>query len=275
MVDSWVRAATRRAKAALIDITRPNAARVGDFLEGGKDNFEADRKAVRALVAAGPVTTTIAPAMRAFHQRALRYLIEEAGVRQFLETTTGLATTGSTTHQMARSLAPECRVVYADDDPMVLSHARALQGSAPPFAVGSVDADLTDPLAIVSGAAEILDFRRPVAIMMNASLPYVLDDAAAAEIMLSLVGAVAAGSYVAFCHQASDLDQAMPAVARRWNAMSDQRIKLRSRAELTELLTGLEPVPPGLVPVMDWRPATDDPRFDVVVPIHGVVARKP
>jgi hypothetical protein len=274
MADSWWRAATRRAKAALIDTTTPNAARVGDYLEGGKDNFEADRRAVRALVAAGPVTATIAPALRAFHQRALRYLIAEEGVRQFLDTGTGLATTGNT-HQVAQSLAPECRVVYADDDPMVLAHARALQASAPYGAVASVDADLSDPLAILSGAAEILDFRRPVGILMIATLTYVVDDAEAAEIMLSLAGAVPAGSYVALCHQASDLDQAMPGVARRWNAMSDQPIKLRSRAELTELLTGLEPVPPGLVPVMDWRPALDDPSFDVAVPIHGVVARKP
>ena len=269
-----MRAATRRAKAALIDITMPNAARVGDFLEGGKDNFEADRRAVRTLVAAGPVTATIAPALRAFHERTLRYLVADAGVRQFLDTGTGLALTGNT-HQVAQSLAPECRVVYADDDPMVLAHLRALQASAPQFAVASVDADLTDPLAILSGAAEVLDFRRPVAIMLNASLPYVLDDAAAAETMLSLVGAVTVGSYVVLCHQASDLDQAMPAIALRWNAMSDQRIKLRSRAELAELLTGLELVPPGLVPVMDWRPALDDPSFDVAVPIHGVVARKP
>jgi hypothetical protein len=274
MADSWWRAATRRAKAALIDTTTPNAARVGDYLEGGKDNFEADRRAVRALVAAGPVTATIAPALRAFHQRALRYLIAEEGVRQFLDTGTGLATTGNT-HQVAQALAPECRVVYADDDPMVLAHARALQASAPYGAVASVDADLSDPLAILSGAAEILDFRRPVGILMIATLTYVLDDAEAAEIMLSLAGAVPAGSYVVLCHQASDLDQAMPGVARRWNAMSDQPIKLRSRAELTELLTGLEPVPPGLVPVMDWRPALDDPSFDVAVPIHGVVARKP
>jgi S-adenosyl methyltransferase len=275
MTDSWSRAATRRAKAAMIDTTTPNAARVGDYLEGGKDNFEADRRAVRTLVAVAPVTAAIPPALRAFHQRALHYLIAEAGVRQFLETNTGLATTGSTTHQVAQSLAPECRVVYADDDPMVLAHLRALEASAPQFAVASVDADLSDPVAILSGAAEVLDFRRPVAILLNASLPYVLDDAAAAEIMLSLTRAVAAGSYVAVCHQASDLDQAMPAVARRWNAMSDQRIKLRSRAELTELLTGLEPVPPGLVPVMDWRPAVGDPCFDVAVPIYGVVARKP
>jgi S-adenosyl methyltransferase len=274
MPDTWLHDSTRRAKAALIDTTVPNAARVGDYLEGGRDNFEADRKAVRALVAAAPVTAAIAPALRAFHQRALRYLIAEAGIRQFLDTGTGLAMTGNT-HQVAQALAPECRVVYADDDPMVLSHARALQAFAPYGAVASLDADLRDPRTILSGAAEILDFRRPVAILMIATLTYILSDAAAAGIMLSLTGAVAPGSYVALCHQASDLDAAMPAVARRWNAMSAQQIRLRSRAQLTELLTGLDLVPPGLVPATDWRPASDDPCFNLLVPIHGVVARKP
>jgi hypothetical protein len=179
------------------------------------------------------------------------------------------------THQVAQSLAPECRVVYADDDPMVLARTRALQATAPYGAVASVDADLSDPRTILSGAAEVLDFRRPVAILLMAALTYILDDAAAAEILLALSGAVAAGSCVVLGHQASDLNPEMPAVARRWNAMSDQRLELRSRGRLTELLAGLEPVPPGIAPVTDWRPSVDDPRFDLVVPIHGVVARKP
>jgi hypothetical protein len=274
MTDRRRRDSPRRDRAALIDTTVPNAARVGDCLEGGRDNFEVDRRAVRTLVAAGPVTATIAPAMRAFHLRAMRYLTGEAGIRQFLDTGTGLAMTGKT-HQVAQSLAPECRVVYADDDPMVLARTRALQASAPYGAVASVEADLSDPRAILSGAAEVLDFRRPVAMLLMATLAYILDDAAAAEILLALTGAVAAGSCVVLGHQASDLNPEMPAVARRWNAMSDQRIELRSRARLAGLLAGFELVPPGIVPVTDWRPAMDDPRFDLVVPVHGIVARKP
>jgi len=274
MTDSWRPDSARRDRAALIDTTVPNAARVGDFLEGGRDNFEADRRAARSLVAAAPVIATIAPAMRAFHLRAMRYLIGEAGIRQFLDTGTGLAMTGKT-HQVAQSLAPECRVVYADDDPMVLARTRALQASAPYGAIGSVEGDLSDPAAILSGATQVLDFSRPVAFVLMATLTYTVDDAAAAAILLALTGAVSAGSCVVLAHQASDLGPAMPDVARRWNEMSEQRIELRSRARLTHVLTGLELVPPGIAPVTDWRPASDDPRFDLVVPIHGIVARKP
>ena len=274
MADSWRHDSTRRAKAALIDTTVPNAARVGDYLYGGRNNFEADRKAVRAVVAAAPVIGTILPATRAFHQRVVRYLVAEAGIRQFLDIGTTLQMTGNT-HEIAQSLAPECRVVYVDNDPMVLGHARALLTSVPDGAVASLDASLREPRAILSGAADTLDFSLPVAILLRATLTYVLDDAAATGIMRSLVEAVTAGSHVELYHQASDLDPAMPAAAQRWNAMSGQPITLRSRAQLTALMAGLAPVPPGLVPVTDWHPAPDDPRFGRAVPVYGVVARKP
>jgi S-adenosyl methyltransferase len=274
MADCWRHDSTRLAKAALIDVTVPNAARVADYLVGGRDNFEADRRAVRALVAAAPVIGASFAAARAFHQRAVRYLVAEAGIRQFLDIGTSATMTGST-HKVAQSLAPECRVVYVDSDPMVLAHARALLRSAPDGALAAVDADVTDPRRILSGAAETLDLGRPVAVQLMATLGYVLADAAAAEILLSLVGALPGGSYVAFYHQASDLGPAMAVAARQWNAMSDRQITLRSGAQLTQLLTGLDLVPPGLVPVTDWRSALDDPRCEHSVPVYGAVARKP
>ena len=274
MTDNWGHDSTRLAKAALIDTTVPNAARVGDYLYGGRDNFEADRRAVRAVVAAAPAVGTILPATRAFHQRVVRYLAAEAGIRQFLDIGTTLQTTGNT-HETAQSLAPDCRVVYVDDDPMVLGHARALLTSAGDGEVASLDANLMDPRTIVSGAAETLDFSEPIAILLRATLTYVLSDAAAVAIMRALVAAVIAGSHVEFYHQASDLDPAMPTAVQRWNAMSSQPITLRSRAQLTALLAGLDLVPPGLVPVTDWHPAPDDPRFQHAVPVYGVVARKP
>lgn len=279
MADDWLLYSARRDladrdKAARIDATVPNAARVGDYLDGGRDNFEADRRAVQILVAASPVAAVIVPVMRAFHQRVMRFLTGEAGIRQFLDTGVGLAATGNT-HQLAQSMAPDCRVVYVDDDPMVLAHARAMVASAPDGTVASLEANLSDPGTILAGAAKTLDFGRPVAILLIATLGYVVSDATAAEVMRSLVGAVPAGSYVALCHQASDLDPEMIAVARRWNAMSAQRIALRGRAQLTGLLAGLDPVPPGLVRAADWRPAPDDARFELAAPVHGVVARKP
>ena len=274
MPDNWRHDSTRRAKAGLIDITVPNPARVGDYLSGGRDNFEADRKAVRTLEATVPFVSAISAAARAFRQRAVRYLVAEAGMRQFLDIGTSATMTGGT-HKVAQSLAPECRVAYVDSDPMVLAHARALLTSAPDGAVAVVDADVTHPLAMFAGAAEILDFSRPVAILLMATLGYTLGDASAAEILLSLAGAVPAGSHVALYHQASDLDPAMAVAAHRWNAMSRRKITLRSRVQLTRLLAGLDLVPPGLVLVTDWRPALDDPRFERPVPVYGAVARKP
>ncbi|TVZ01028.1 SAM-dependent methyltransferase [Trebonia kvetii] len=274
MADNWLQDSTGRARALLIDTSVPNAARVADYLVGGRDNFEADRRAVRLLTAAAPVIGTSFAAACAFHQRAVRYLVAEAGIRQFLAIGTSATLTGNT-HEVAQSLAPKCRVVYVDSDPMVLAHARALLTSTPDGVVAAVDADVTDPRAIVSGAAETLDVGRPVAILLMATLGYVLEDAAAAEILLTLAGAVPAGSHVALYHQASDLDPAMAVTTQRWNALSGQPVTLRSRAQLTALLAGLELVPPGLVPVTDWQPAPDDPRFERAVPVYAAVARKP
>jgi len=162
MADEWGEDdATRRAKAALITTTVPNAARVADYLYGGQNNFEADRRAARALAATAPVIADIAPAVRGFQQRVLRFLVAAAGVTQFLDVGTSLPLVGST-HEVAQSLVPESRIAYVDNDPMVLSHARALMKSAPGGAVGYVDADVRDSGAIVAGARETLDLGRPV-----------------------------------------------------------------------------------------------------------------
>jgi hypothetical protein len=275
MADNWQHDAARRAKAAaLVDPSMPNPARVGDHLTGGRDNFEADRRASRSLIAVSPAIAAIVPAGRAFHRRVVRYLVAEAGIRQFLDIGTRLTMSGNT-HEIAQSLAPDCRIVYASSDPVVLSHARALAMSTNVGAVAALDADVHYPRTILADAAETLDFDRPVAILLMATLVFVLDDALAAEIMRSLVGAVPAGSHVALYHQASDLDPEAIVGARRWNAMSDRHITLRSRAELAGLLAGLDPVPPGLVPVTEWRPEAADPLFEYAVPVYGAVGRKP
>lgn len=274
MAQDWEEDATRRAKAAQISTTVPNAARVADFLNGGQNNFEVDRKAAAALAAAAPVIADLPPAVRGFQQRVLRFLVTEAGVRQFLDVGTGLPLVGAT-HEVAQSLVPECRVVYVDNDPMVLSHARALMKSAPGGAVGYVDADVRDPGAIVAGAGATLDFTRPVAVMLLFTLAYIQDDAEAAAVVSSLAAAVPPGSYVAIYHLASDVDRDLEEAGRQWNKLlPDQPITLRSRAEVAGLTAGLEPVPPGLVPVTEWRPGPGDPRFVGPVPVHGIVARK-
>ena len=273
MADDWRHDSTRRAKAAGVDPTVPNPARVGDALSGGRNNFEADRRAARTLLAASPVVSGAVTEMRAFHQRAVRYLVAEAGIRQFLDIGTRLAMSGNT-HEVAQSLAPDCRIVYASSDPVVLSHARALAMSTNGGAVAALDADPHYPAAIITGAAETLDLRRPVAILLMGTLAFVLDDTLAAGIVRSLLGAVPAGSHVALHHQASDIDPEAWVPIRRWNAISDRPMTLRSRAEIAGLLAGLDPVPPGLVPVTEWRPEPADPRFEHVVPVYGAAARK-
>src|SRR5215469_3736035 len=196
MADDWEEDAARRAKAASINTTTPNAARVVDYLNGGQSNFEADRKAARTLAVTAPGIAAIPPAVRGFQQRVLRYLVTEAGIRQFLDIGTGLPLVGNT-HEVAQSLAPECRIAYVDNDPMVLSHARALMRSTPGGAVGYVDAEVRDAPTIVEGARETLDLSQPVAVMLLFTLAYVQDDAEAAEAVSALMAAVAPGSYVA------------------------------------------------------------------------------
>jgi O-methyltransferase involved in polyketide biosynthesis len=276
MADDWEEDdATRRAKAALISTEVPNAARVTDYLYGGQNNFEADRRAARTLAATAPVIADIAPAVRAFQQRVLRFLVTGAGIRQFLDIGTGLPLVGST-HEVAQSLVPECRVAYVDNDPMVLSHARALLKSAPGGAVGYVDADVRDSGAIVAGAQATLDLSQPVAVMLLFTLAYVQEDAEAAAVVSSLAAAVPSGSYVAVYHLASDVDPALEEAARQWNKLLPaQPITLRSRPEIARLTAGLDPVPPGLVPVTEWRPDPSDPGFEHPIPVHGTVVRVP
>jgi hypothetical protein len=274
MADNWLHDAARRAKAARVDPTIPNPARVGDALSGGRNNFEADRRAARALLATSPVVSEAVSEMRAFHQRAVRYLVAEAGIRQFLDIGTRLTMSGNT-HEIAQSLAPDCRIVYASSDPVVLSHARALAMSTTAGAVAVVDADALYPAAILAGAAETLDLDRPVAILLMGTLAFILDDALAAEIEASLVAALPVASYVALHHQASDMDPAAWLPIRRWNAISDRQMTLRSRGELAGLLAGLDLVPPGLVPITEWHPEAADSVFEQTVPVYGAIARKP
>jgi hypothetical protein len=264
----------RRAKAALVDTSVPNPARVGDYLYGGRNNFEADRKAARSMIAVAPSVAMIASAARAFHQRAVRYLVARAGIRQFLEIGTGLAVAGNT-HDVAQSIDPSCRIVYADSDPVVLAHARALMTSAPEGAIGYLDACLDDAGQIVAGATETLDFDQPVAFMLMSTLGFIPEVAAAGALVRALLDAGPAGSHVALYHHASDLDPAFHLAAIRWNRQSPVTVTLRSHDEVAGLLAGLDVLPPGLVPICEWRPEPGDPRFDKVVPFYGAVARKP
>jgi hypothetical protein len=274
--DDWDQDETRRAKAALIDTSVPNAARFWDVLAGGQDNFEVDRRAVQAAARVAPVIWAIAPAVRAFHQRAIEYLITEAGVQQFIDIGIGFSSSGNT-QEIAQSITPECRTVYVDNDPMVLSHARALRRSSPGGAVSYLDADIRDVSAIVSGARQTLDFSQPVGVLLISSLAFVSDTTEATAIVSSLVQAMPAGSQVATCDMASDLDPTFTAALlhTHWNSRYSPALTARDRAEYAALVAGLDLVPPGVVPVTQWRPAATDPHWDGIVPVRGVVAKKP
>ena len=165
MTDDWLRATNRPVKRPQIDTTVPNVARVWNYLVGGRDNFEADRQAARQLVAAAPVMADVAHASRAFLRRVVRYLVAEAGIRQFLDIGTGIPTAGNT-HEIAQSVVPECRIVYVDNDPVVLAHARALLRSSREGITSYIDADAREPGKIIARAQDTLDFDQPIAIVM-------------------------------------------------------------------------------------------------------------
>jgi hypothetical protein len=257
-----------------IDTSLANVARAWNFMVGGKDNFEADRAAARQLMEVAPVIREAAPASRAFLGRAVRYLVGAAGIRQFLDVGTGLPTAGNT-HEVAQAVSPECRVVYVDNDPVVLTHARALLTSASEGVTHYIDADARDPGRILTEAATVLDFGEPVAIMMVDLLDFIEDDRAAASAVAALTGAVPAGSFLAIMHPASDLDPALLEAERRWNQLAAQRVRLRSREEVAGFLDGLELVEPGLVTVPEWRPEPGEPAAGQLIPLYAVVARKP
>jgi hypothetical protein len=277
MSDEGEQDVPRRAKARLIDVTVPNAARVADFLRGGKDNFAADRKVSRAVAASAPAIERIPAEAGAFRRRVIGYLVAEAGIRQFLDIGTGLVPPGGT-HELAQAIAPESRIVYTDSDPMVLSHGQALIKSAQGGVVSCVGGDIADVDAIVASALPTLDLSQPVAVLLLSTLAHVPTRIAAARAVSSLMSAVPAGSYAVIYHLANDLDPAMPAAARHWNKTVPRPITLRSREDIAALVSGLDLVPPGVVPVTDWHPDAAGPvppAGGQPVPVHGVVARKP
>jgi S-adenosyl methyltransferase len=232
-------------------------ARVYDYWLGGKDNFEADRIAGEATIAAYPAIRASARANRAFLVRSVRYLAAEAGLRQFLDIGTGLPTANNT-HEVAQSVAPESRIVYVDNDPLVLSHARALLSSSPEGVTAYLEADLRDTDRILELAAEVLDFTRPVAIMLLAILHYIPDLDEAQRIVARLVSAVPSGSYLVISHAASDIDPAeMAEMIKRMNEhLAEGNHVGRPREVVAKFFAGLDLMGPGVVKVTEWRPAS-------------------
>ena len=273
MADEWLEGTARPARKARIDTSVPNVARVWNYLVGGRDNFEADRKAARQLIGAAPVMEHVGVASRAFTRRAVTYLVREAGVRQFLDIGTGLPTAGST-HEIAQAIAPASRVVYVDNDPVVLSHVRALLRPVPGGATSYVDADAREPGKIIEEARATLSFGDPVAVILVDILNFITDDAEVRFILAVLRDALASGSYLAVMQPASDIDGDMPAAERRWNQVASTPVALRDRQQVTSWFDGLDLVEPGIVTVPDWRPDPADPRVAMPMPLYGAVPRR-
>ncbi len=264
---------TRGSRAFDPSVAHP--ARVYDYWLGGKDNFEADRIAGEETIAAYPAIRASARANRAFLARSVRYLADEQGIRQFLDIGTGLPT-ASNTHEVAQSVAPESRIVYVDNDPLVLSHARALLTSSPEGVTAYLDADLRDTDDILELAAETLDFSQPVAIMLLAILHYIPDLDEARRIVARLVSGVPSGSYLTISHAASDISpKEMAEMIKRLNEhLAEGNHVGRPRHVVAQFFDGLDLVEPGVVKVTQWRPAS---RVEAEGPtsLWGGVARKP
>jgi hypothetical protein len=250
-------------------------ARVYDYWLGGKDNFEADRVAGEATIAAYPAIRASARANRAFLARSVRYLAAEAGIRQFLDIGTGLPTANNT-HEVAQSVAPESRIVYVDNDPLVLSHARALLNSSPEGVTDYLDADLRDVDRILEMAAKTLDFTQPVGIMLLAILHYIPDLDEAQRIVARLVSAVPSGSYLTISHAASDISpEQMAEMIRRLNEhLAEGNHVGRSRDVVARFFADVDLVEPGVVKVTEWRPASAM-EAEGPTSLWGGVGRKP
>ncbi len=259
----------------LIDTSVAHQARIYDYWLGGKDNFAVDREAAEQALAAYPGLRRGVRAQRAFLASAVGYLAGQAGIRQFLDIGTGIPT-ASNTHEVAQAIAPDARVVYVDNDPMVLAHARALLTSTSPGATSYLDADLRDPETILSAASQLLDFRQPIAILLIGVLQLISDDDDPHAIVARFTEAVPAGSWLAIFHPASDIvpDQIGEA-ARRVNARSANTTTLRSREQIARFFDGLELLDPGLVQVHRWRPGSAAPDDGEQIAGYAGLARKP
>ncbi len=261
-----------------IDTTRPHPARIYDYGLGGKNHFAADREVAEKVLASMPAARTVARENRKFLGRAVRFLAAEAGIRQFLDIGSGLPATENV-HEVAQRAAPSSRVVYVDNDPLVLVHARALLTSSPEGRTGYILADLRDPQAILADPVtrDVLDFTQPIALMLVSVLPFLRDEDRPAEILAALLGALPSGSYLAATHTTAEHDpHGWASVARAYSAASIQG-QVRDSGEFARLaFSGLDLVPPGVVLVSEWRPDDDGPRpAPAEVSCYGGVARKP
>ena len=258
---------------------RPHPARVYDYLLGGKDNFAADRAAAEAGLRANPNSRIPPRANRAFLGRAVRYLAGEAGISQFLDIGTGIPTSPNV-HEVAQAVEPAARIVYVDNDPIVLTQARALLTAGPQGRTAYIDADLRDIDAIL-GSAELqrtLDLGRPVGLLLIAVMHFIPDEDDPWALAARLLAALPSGSYLALSHLTGDFDPAAWAGVVAIYRRSGVTMQVRPKPDVERFFAGLDLIDPGVVSLPRWRPDPSDvgrPPSDAAVSVYGGVARKP
>jgi trans-aconitate methyltransferase len=258
-----------------IDVSTAHIARVYNYWLGGKDNYARDREAAGQVIAAYPPILASVRAQREFLGRAVRYLAAEAGIRQFLDIGTGLPSAGNT-HELAQRVAPEAKIVYVDNDPIVLAHSRALLTSSLEGLTAYLEADLRDAGEILQKAAGVLDFDQPVAVMLVGVLHCIPDADDPAGLVERLLAGVAPGSYLVIAHPANDIHATQIGdAASRLNQVMEEGVTLRSHAQVSRFLDGVQLVEPGLVQLHRWRPGPAGPVPDHELANYGAIGRKP
>jgi hypothetical protein len=268
---------TDAPSSAKLDTSVPHSARVWNYWLGGKDNFQPDRAVGDQFAELYPDITVVARSSRAFLKRAVTFLAAEVGIRQFLDIGTGMPS-AENTHQVAQAVAPESRIVYVDNDPLVLAHARALLTGTPQGATEYIDADLRDPAAILRAAGRTtLDLDQPTGLILMNILGHVGDLDEAVAIVGQLMAALPPGSHLVTADGTNVIDgPAFTEAIGVWNANAPLAYHLRHPDDLARFLTGLTVVEPGLVPCSQWRPRPDATAEDLrTVDEYGAVAAKP
>ncbi|QOV39064.1 SAM-dependent methyltransferase [Streptomyces ferrugineus] len=259
-----------------IDTSKPHPARMYDWYLGGKDNYPVDEAMGKQMLALDPRVPVMARVNRAFMHRSTRWLAQQ-GVRQFLDIGTGIPTEPNL-HQVAQRIAPDARVVYCDNDPIVLAHAAALLRGTEEGATEYLQADVRDPGAIVEGARKVLDFSRPVALSLIALLHFVSDEDGAHELVRRLLSELPSGSYLVLTHATADFTPEESKAATEKLKAAGVTLTLRAREGFTRFFEGLELVPPGVQVPHQWHPDLGEPvpgQDDGVIPGYGAVGRKP
>ncbi len=255
---------------------QPHSARMYDYFLGGKDNYPADREAADQVFEAAPNVPVMARENRAFMVRAASYLAAEAGIRQFLDIGTGLPTSPNL-HEVVQAIAPDARVVYADNDPLVLAHARALLTSTPQGRTAYLDADLRHPLSILTSdeVRDTLDLSRPVALSLIAILHFLESSDDPYGVVAHLMGELPSGSALLVSHATADHNPAADRIAALYRERGIPTVT-RTKDEIGRFFTGLDLVDPGVTLVHHWQPdRTPEAGTDAAVSVYGALATKP